>query len=242
VPAAVTQAQADESLRKADAFATAGDKVKARLAYTEALKAGYKGPRLEELKDKLTALSDEVLFSGQPCPEAITYTVSAADSAGLASIAKRYDTTYQLIARINRKRDANIRVGETLKIIPGPFDAVVHKRTFRLEVYLKGAFIKRYRIGLGLNGSTPEGEFKVTSKLIKPAWFRPGGEVPYGDPENPLGTRWIGFVNEYGIHGTWEPESIGKEGSRGCVRMLNADVEELYDLLVTGKSRVTVLP
>ena len=60
------------------------------------------------------------------------------------------------------------------------------------------------------------------------------------DPKNPLGERWIGFYGEYGIHGTVEPESVGKRVSLGCVRMYEADVEEVFDLVVTGDSQVEV--
>ena len=241
-PPAVIQDQTQQLLSQADALMASGDKAAARLAFTELLKSGYRGTREPEIKDKLTQLSNEILFSPQPCPEAIVYTVTAEDSKGLGAVARRYDTTYELIVKINHKKNETIRVGETLKIISGPFDVLVRKKGYALEVSLNGAFVKHYKIGLGVNGSTPVGEFNVKSKLIKPVWYRPGGEVAYGDPENPLGTRWIGFLNEYGIHGTWEPDSIGKDGSRGCVRMLNAEVEELYDLLVTGKSKVTVVP
>jgi len=73
-------------------------------------------------------------------------------------------------------------------------------------------------------------------KPEKPEWFRPGGGViPYGDPGNLLGTRWMAIDSPgYGIHGTWEPETIGKQLSAGCIRMLNRDVEELYTIVPVG--------
>ena len=57
--------------------------------------------------------------------------------------------------------------------------------------------------------------------------------IPYGNPENILGTRWMGFKNSpgltgFGIHGTTRPESIGREESSGCIRMGRSDVEELF--------------
>jgi lipoprotein-anchoring transpeptidase ErfK/SrfK len=63
--------------------------------------------------------------------------------------------------------------------------------------------------------------------------------IPHGDPQNPLGERWIDIGDSYGIHGTIDPASVGKNESRGCVRMLNSDVEEVYDFLVIG-SEVTI--
>jgi len=72
--------------------------------------------------------------------------------------------------------------------------------------------------------------------------------IPYGDKENVLGTRWISLtatgqtpkVRGYGIHGTWEPDTVGKQASAGCVRLLNPDVEELF-LIVPMGTPVTIV-
>ncbi|MFQ5787157.1 MAG: L,D-transpeptidase, partial [Thermodesulfobacteriota bacterium] len=66
----------------------------------------------------------------------------------------------------------------------------------------------------------------------------------FGDPKNVLGTRWIGFEDKeglygYGIHGTTEPDSIGKEMSNGCIRLTNEDVEELFNY-VKAKTKVVI--
>ena len=53
--------------------------------------------------------------------------------------------------------------------------------------------------------------------------------------EQPLGTRWLGLsIKGYGIHGTNNPASIGKNASHGCVRMRNRDVEELFGMVGVG--------
>ena len=58
---------------------------------------------------------------------------------------------------------------------------------------------------------------------------------PYGDPENILGTHWLGLnVPGYGIHGTWDTNSIGKQATAGCIRLLNDDIAELYTILPVG--------
>ena len=65
--------------------------------------------------------------------------------------------------------------------------------------------------------------------------------IPADSPDNILGSRWMGFdLPGYGIHGTTEPESIGKSCTQGCVRMLNSEVEELYDIVPVG-TEVTIL-
>ncbi len=79
-------------------------------------------------------------------------------------------------------------------------------------------------------------------------WFRPGMDpVPFGDPKNPLGTRWIawftpeGKKSSLGFHGTNEPQSMGGAVSEGCIRMRNHEVEVLFEILPRG-SRILVRP
>ena len=95
---------------------------------------------------------------------------------------------------------------------------------------------------------TPAVEFFVYDKIIEPPWTRPedNRHIEYGDPENVLGTRWMALrsinnpsLKGFGIHGTWERDSIGIQSSAGCVRMFNEDVEELFDI-IPRKSRVII--
>jgi len=207
------------------------------------LKIALAGKLADEQRVKLRKMLDELSAEQILDPEAnprrvIYYTIKPGDN--LSKIAAQYNITWRLIQRINGLTSTSIRVDEKLKIVKGPFDAVVEKNKYRLSVYLGSQYVKSYRVGLGKNDSTPVGNFKVESKLIEPDWIRPGKITKYGDPENQLGTRWIGFMKGYGIHGTWEPETIASQCSEGCVRMLNEEVEELFDLLVTGKSKVTI--
>jgi L,D-transpeptidase ErfK/SrfK len=112
-------------------------------------------------------------------------------------------------------------------------------------------FITSYRVGLGKDDSTPLGTWKAAGKLKNPAYYSPRGEgiIAADDPKNPLGEYWIGLVgidgsavgkNSYGIHGTIDPASIGREESMGCIRMRNEDVAIVYELLVEGKSTIVV--
>lgn len=85
---------------------------------------------------------------------------------------------------------------------------------------------------------TPEGLFTVTVKAQNPYYRKK--DIPGGNPENPLGSRWIGFDAEntdgrtYGIHGTNDPSSIGKKISQGCVRLQNEAVASLYEYIPLG--------
>ena len=65
-------------------------------------------------------------------------------------------------------------------------------------------------------------------------------DINGGDPNNPLGTRWIGFDARgtdgriYGLHGTNHPESIGHYVSQGCIRLQNEAIESLYEYIPLG--------
>jgi lipoprotein-anchoring transpeptidase ErfK/SrfK len=109
----------------------------------------------------------------------------------------------------------------------------------------------RYGIGAGRAGFTWSGVEKVARKAEWPDWYPPSEMVarqPYlprfmaGGPGNPLGARAMYLGNtDYRIHGTNDPNSIGKHVSSGCIRMLNADVIDLYNRVEIG-AKVVVLP
>jgi lipoprotein-anchoring transpeptidase ErfK/SrfK len=95
--------------------------------------------------------------------------------------------------------------------------------------------LKIYDVAVGKPSTpTPEGEFRIASRIPNPTWIGPDKVVGPGKA-NPLGTRWMGLAYRgYGIHGTNVPSSIGKPASHGCIRMRKHDVEELFDLVDVG--------
>ncbi|MEL7472038.1 MAG: L,D-transpeptidase family protein [Planctomycetota bacterium] len=215
------------------------------------------------LRERLSTLNEELIFSPTVYPNVWNterYTVKGGDS--LARIAYRNDLAidWRLIQRVNRIANPNsIRVGQTLKLVRGPFHAVVDKSDYRLDVY-HGApdepedwvYIRSFAVGLGEHNATPTGAFAVRpdSKLVNPRWTNPrtGEQFEADDPENPIGERWIGLVGlgdaanftGYGLHGTIDPGSIGQQRSMGCVRLDDDDVELMYELLEEGVSRVLI--
>lgn len=97
-----------------------------------------------------------------------------------------------------------------------------------------------YPVGIGQPGwETPIGSFRVNHMQADPIWQHPitGQTIPAG-PDNPLGTRWIGFWSsrnyEIGFHGTNQPDTVGKAISHGCLRMHEAHVRVLYDQVELG--------
>ncbi|MEL7141345.1 MAG: L,D-transpeptidase [Cyanobacteria bacterium J06643_4] len=105
----------------------------------------------------------------------------------------------------------------------------------RLLVYSGEMLLASYDVAIGREGwNTPTGEFSVLRKQTNPAWEHPfTGEVVQPGPDNPLGTRWIGFwtdgQNSIGFHGTPDESVIGSAVSHGCVRMRNEDIVALYE-------------
>ncbi|MEK6564752.1 MAG: L,D-transpeptidase family protein [Candidatus Omnitrophota bacterium] len=159
----------------------------------------------------------------------------------LTKISKQFNTTIDLIKKINNLASDKINPGKKLKIWTGKFSVLADKSQNILMLKCKDEIIKTYNVSTGLNNSTPVGTFKITTKLVNPVWYKSGAVVPPDSPENILGTRWMGFDFEgYGIHGTTSPESIGTQATAGCVRMLNNEVEELYAFLPLG-TEVTVV-
>ncbi|MGC1307046.1 MAG: L,D-transpeptidase [Phormidesmis sp.] len=97
-----------------------------------------------------------------------------------------------------------------------------------------------YPVAVGQDDwQTPTGKFAVIDKLENPAWQHPitKEEIPPG-PDNPLGTRWIGFWSDgqaqIGFHGTDQEDLIGEAVSHGCVRMRNQDIQALYEQVAVG--------
>jgi len=181
----------------------------------------------------LGELNTQIALTALPAPEKLDYTIQLGDTLG--KIASRYGTTIELLRKANHLTGDKIRVGDRLRIYQGKFAVAVSKNANTLTVTDAGKFFKRYRVGTGQFSKTPVGDFKITVRQEKPDWHRGDKIVPFGDPENILGTHWLGLdVRGYGIHGTWETNSIGKQSSAGCIRMLNDDVAELFTLLPVG--------
>ena len=163
----------------------------------------------------------------------------------LRLVARRYDVPWEYLGRVNRVDPARVRAGETLKVVKGPFAAVVDLSDFTLTVHAHGYYVRRYPVGVGQDGTTPVGTFHVLLKEANPKYWGPDGvTMERDDPANPLGERWLalddgqGRPTSYGVHGTIDPGSIGKAESRGCVRLRNEDVAEVYDLLGVGSEVV----
>lgn len=192
----------------------------------------------------------KILFSDYPFPsKKINYHVQAND--GLRKIAMKHNTSVEAVQRSNNMKltDFNVRLGKTYNIYVGKWEIVISKSRRKLYLFDGKKLFKAYSIGIGKQDRTPTGSFKTGGKRRNPDWYSPKGKVPFGNPDNVLGTRWIRLnpngktsrqVSGLGIHGTWAPESIGKAESNGCLRLLNKDVEELFAIIPNERKPVPV--
>jgi lipoprotein-anchoring transpeptidase ErfK/SrfK len=140
-----------------------------------------------------------------------------------------------------------------------PFEArvspgtVVIRTAERRLYYVRGdGTALRYRVAVGKPGKQWFGEARIDGKYVRPAWSPPTevkrdnprlpDVIPGGAANNPMGARALTLdLDEYAIHGTNRPSSIGTYASYGCIRMLNEDIVDLYEQVSVG-TRVVVVP
>jgi lipoprotein-anchoring transpeptidase ErfK/SrfK len=186
-------------------------------------------------------LLDEENFDWKRLPPPEAETDFPIEPANLRKIKKRY-----------RRQDVEYPGDEK----PGTI-VVMPKKRYLYHV-LKSNRAVRYGVGVGRRGFQWSGDATVGMKRRWPRWVPPSEMVDRderaakwpngmpGGPDNPLGARALylfqnGKDTLFRIHGTNEPNSIGKAVSSGCIRMLNEDIAELYDHVEIG-SPVSVKP
>jgi lipoprotein-anchoring transpeptidase ErfK/SrfK len=105
----------------------------------------------------------------------------------------------------------------------------------KLAVVENNEVVQVFAVAVGAPASpSPTGTFTIVNRVSNPTYYHSGTVIAPG-PRNPIGTRWIGLSQKgYGIHGTDQPSSIGYAKSHGCIRLRNADVERLFELVRPG--------
>ncbi len=215
------------------------DFLKARELYQRLLERFPSSDDVSKAQEALDNVNIAILFSQTPTEDSFFYEVVKGDS--LAKLAKKFGTTVELIAKANGIKNSTIRVGKRLKITKAKFSIVVDKSQNILTLKSDDGIVKTYRVSTGKNFSTPTGNFKITDKIMNPTWYTAGAVVPPDSPKNILGSRWMGISQPgYGIHGTTESQTIGRQVTAGCVRMNNADVEEVYAIVPEGTEVVII--
>lgn len=226
-------------LNQAKDFEAKGNLLAAKEQYQKLISEFPNSAEVMSWQKKVEDLNIKLLFSPTITPKSILYEIKPGDT--ISKIARDLKTTGDLIMKSNDLSDARILPGRKIKVWTAPFSILIDKSQNTLILKSDEDIIKTYIVSTGKNNSTPVGTFKITNKLINPTWFKAGAVVAPSSPENVLGTRWLGFdLSGYGIHGTTDPKSLGKQVTEGCVRMSNSDVEEVYSIVPQG-TEVTIV-
>jgi L,D-transpeptidase ErfK/SrfK len=137
-------------------------------------------------------------------------------------------------------------------ILPsGNYDGIViNIPELRLYRYIPETnLVETYPVGIGTEEyQTPLGEYQVVDREEKPVWMVPPSlrekysftYMPPG-PHNPLGDYWLGLSAKHiGIHGTNFPWAVGRQVSRGCIRLYPEHIERLFPEVALG-TRVHII-
>ena len=160
-------------------------------------------------------------------------------------------TDYKLVKPQYRVATVDYQTAEA------PGTIIIDVRQRYLYFILGGGKARRYGVGVGKQGFEWSGEAVIRRKAKWPKWTPPKDMIARdpeaakwpngmpGGPHHPLGARALylfqGDVDTlYRIHGTREPRTIGSAVSSGCIRLLNADVVDLYERVGIG-AKVIVL-
>lgn len=248
-------------LDRADREINSSRFVEGRVTLNQALSHPRVGAAAEQIRTRLAELNAMMVFGKTVVKDdrfADTHVIKSGDR--MALIARAHAVDVPILAQINGMANPDqIRTGQSLKVINGPFHVEIDKSDYRLDVYLgepgsaDRTYVRSFFIGLGELGSTPTGQFRVRSngKVENPGWTNPrtGEHFNPKDPKNPIGKFWIGLqgtdeqsklLDGYGIHGTIDPSSIGRQMSMGCIRLYDDDIRMLFGMLAPEKSTVII--
>jgi len=191
----------------------------------------------------LSQLAGTVIYSREHLLAA-PYRVQVGDR--LEAIAEKYKVTPELLAKINGLDPARpLEPGQEIKVVPGPFSAVLEVGADRLTLLLDGRYAGSFAVaelGRTVAEKAQSGapvELTINQKTTSPIYNSPQGEIEPGDPANPLGQQLIALGGEFAIHGTNPRATAQTQQPSAGIRLNAEDMGELYDILTVG-SRVIV--
>lgn len=173
------------------------------------------------------------------------------------ALGEKFHCTQGLLVKLNPQKSlVSLAVGDAI-VVPNADDDPPVNRAARLEVDLTNKVIRAFSskgnaVGLfycslaAKKEKLPSGQAEVVAIAVNPTYtFDPEMwpevknvdtklTIPPG-PRNPVGVRWIGLsLPGVGMHGTPNPELIGKTGSHGCIRLTNWDAVRLSKMVAPG--------
>ncbi len=191
-----------------------------------------------DLVDLLDALAAQVIYS--PRHLALSpHTITAGDT--IEGLALTYQVTPELLTAINGLWKSNAFVpGNQIKVLPGPFRAVVSLSSNELTVFLGDLYAGRFPVSFGTDPAPVEGAFEVIDRRRDRTYYGTGGKVIAADDHrNPYGGFWLNLGQDLCIHGTPEMASDDLQDA-GCISLAPLDAADVYNILVKS-SQVTIV-
>lgn len=193
----------------------------------------------EQLHNWLDSLAAKVIYSGEHLL-ADRYTTRGNES--LFDIADKFQVPWQLLQNINGSAVSDpqtVLSGTTLKVVPGPFRAVVDLSEGEVTLYLKDLYAGRFPFELG-DERPAVGDYQVADKRRDRTYYGKSGQtITGGDAANPYGGWWIDLGREASIHGSAARATPG--ATLGCVSLSTLDAKDVYSILSIG-SEVAIRP
>ena len=159
-----TSVPVNQLLSEAAKYESKGDKLKAKEAYDQIVSNYPDYDKIEDVQNKLGSLNIALIFSCAQIPQTISYEIVPGDSLG--KLAKKYNTTVQLIKRANGLKSDVIRTGEKLCIWTAPFNVLINKSQNVLFLKSGEEVLKIYHVSTGKDNITPVGNFKIATKIL----------------------------------------------------------------------------
>jgi LysM repeat protein len=195
----------------------------------------------QEVETLLGQLAGDVIYEGPPAHRLAPKHVVATGET-LETIAQKYNVPWQLLAKINRIADpAAVQVGQELKVMQGPFSAIVDLGKRRMTLMLDRSYAGKFTIELDPTASIEEGTWKVDQKLLTPVV---GGV--YGQPAGATEDRGLLITSTTAptsqpamLRGPGSADQVSAPPVSRVIRFKSTDVEDVYDILSVG-STITI--
>jgi len=203
----------------------------------------------------------KVLMGGAFAATNIGFTSSASAERVYNHEERRWETVDPNVIRTDRRVPAKYKRRNVRIKTDHPVGTIIIKTDEKFLYHVTGKNkATRYGVGVGREGFAWSGDATIRRKAEWPTWTPPaemrareakrGVILPItqkGGIDNPLGARALYLYQGnrdtlYRIHGTNQPWSIGLNLSSGCIRMLNSDVEHLYEKVRLGSKVVVIGP
>lgn len=195
----------------------------------------------QEVETLLGQLAGDVIYEGPPAhrlePKRVVKTGET-----LQTIAQEYNVPWELLAHINHiDSPTSVQVGQELKVIRGPFSAIVELGKRKMTLMLDRRYAGKFTIELDPTASIEEGTWKVDQKLLTPV----AGGI-YGQPAGATEDRGLLLSNSGApgtqpalLRGPGNADPVSSPPASRVIRLKLNDVQDVYDILSVG-STITV--